>query len=72
MNEAYKEAKKMEDQYISVEHLLLGFYSLSRQNAALELLNRHGVTKDEVLKVLRDVRGGQRVTSDNPKEPMKP
>ncbi len=66
MNEAYKEAKKMEDQYISVEHLLLGFYSLSRQNAALELLNRHGVTKDEVLKVLRDVRGGQRVTSDNP------
>ena len=66
MNEAYKEAKKMEDQYISVEHLLLGFYSLSRQNAALELLNRHGVTKDEVLKVLKDVRGGQRVTSDNP------
>lgn len=66
MNEAYKEAKKMEDQYVSVEHLLLGFYSLNRQSAALELLTRHGVTKNEVLKVLKDVRGGQRVTSDNP------
>ncbi len=66
LNEAYKEAKQMEDQYISVEHLLLGMYTLGKKNPGVELLERHGITKNEVLKVLKEVRGGQRVTSDHP------
>lgn len=66
LNDAYKEAKKMDDQYLSVEHILLGFFSLSKKNGALALLSRYGVTKNDVLNVLKDVRGSQRVTSDHP------
>ncbi|MEF9918806.1 MAG: ATP-dependent chaperone ClpB, partial [Eubacterium sp.] len=66
LNEAYKEAKAMEDQYISVEHLLLGFFSLGKKNDAVVILNRYGITKEAILNVLKDVRGGQRVTSDHP------
>lgn len=67
LNDAYKEAKQMEDQYISVEHLLLGILDLNN-HAMVDFLRRYGVTKDEVMKVLKDVRGGQRVTSDRPEE----
>ncbi len=52
--DAEDEAKKLKDEYISVEHLLL---------AAASTL---GVSRDKLLEVLREVRGSQRVTSPNP------
>ena len=62
---AEKEAKQMGDEYISVEHIFLAL--LQHPNKALKgLFGEYGITEDRFLKVLADVRGGQRVESDNP------
>ncbi|MBD8972428.1 MAG: ATP-dependent chaperone ClpB [Clostridiales bacterium] len=62
---AEKEAKQMGDEYISVEHIFLAL--LKHPNKALKgLFGEYGITEERFLKVLADVRGGQRVESDNP------
>ncbi|MDK2937463.1 MAG: ATP-dependent Clp protease ATP-binding subunit ClpB [Eubacteriaceae bacterium] len=66
LNASYKEAKKLDDQYISVECILLGIYSLSRKSQAIEILERHGLKRAEIEAIINEVRGGQRVTSDHP------
>jgi ATP-dependent Clp protease ATP-binding subunit ClpB len=64
---AGQEAQAMKDEYISVEHILLGL--LAHPNSALkELFRTYGLTKEGVLQALAAVRGNQRVTSDNPEE----
>ncbi len=63
---AFKEASKMKDQYVSVEHILI---SLTQgKDKAGETLAGLGVTRDVVLSVLKDIRGNQRVTDQNPEE----
>ena len=60
-------AQAMKDEYISVEHLLLGL--MERPNSNLkELFRTYNVTKEKVMQALASVRGNQRVTSDNPEE----
>jgi len=59
-------ARKLKDEYISVEHLLLGFVAEGKKSDAGKLLAEFGVTRNRVLEVLRQVRGNQRVTNDNP------
>ncbi len=54
------EAKRLKDEFVSVEHLLLVFAD------EIKLLKGNGVTRDALLKALAKVRGNQRVTSDNP------
>jgi ATP-dependent Clp protease ATP-binding subunit ClpB len=66
LNESYKEAKKLDDQYISVECILLALYSLGKKSKAVETLERYGIAKKEVENVLKEVRGGQRVVNDHP------
>ena len=66
LNESYKEAKKLDDQYISVECILLALYSLGKKSKAVEILERYGISKREVENVLKEVRGGQRVVNDHP------
>ncbi len=65
LDAAYDEASHLHDEYISGEHLLIGLAAIDRQGAH-SILSRHGVTKDRVLSVLRDVRGDMRVTDQNP------
>ncbi len=60
------EAQALKDEFISVEHLLLAFIGEERRTAAGRMLAELGVTRDGLLDVLREVRGNQRVTSDNP------
>ena len=62
---AFKEADNFKDEYVSTEHLLLAITHLKR-DAAQELLARQGATYDVILKALTSVRGGQRVTDQNP------
>ncbi len=64
LDRAEDEAKKLKDEYVSTEHLLLGL--LGDPKGAGELFKASGVTRDRVLAVLKDLRGGQRVTSENP------
>lgn len=59
-----KEAKKMKDEYISTEHLLLGLIEV--KSRASEILQKAGVNYDRVLKVLVEVRGTQKVDSPEP------
>jgi ATP-dependent Clp protease ATP-binding subunit ClpB len=67
LDAAYAEAAKMKDEYVSVEHLLLSL-SDPKCGDAGTILNRHGVTRDAILKVLMDIRGSQRITDPNPEE----
>jgi len=62
------EAKKMEDEYISVEHLLLALSAEGKKGPAGKILHEMGVTSDRLMDTIKAVRGGQRVTSQNPEE----
>ncbi|MBE5877899.1 MAG: ATP-dependent chaperone ClpB [Lachnospiraceae bacterium] len=62
---AEDEAKRMGDEYVSVEHLFLSM--LNHPNKELkEIFREYGITKERFLQALSEVRGNQRVTSDNP------
>src|SRR5881398_3419972 len=65
LERAFKEADNFKDEYVSTEHLLLAATQL-KQNAAQQILSRHGATHDAILKALTAVRGPQRITDQNP------
>lgn len=62
---AEKSAAEMKDEYISVEHLMLGLFQ-EGGSAVTGLLSRFGLDKNKFLSALATVRGNQRVTSENP------
>ncbi|MBP3338368.1 MAG: AAA family ATPase, partial [Lachnospiraceae bacterium] len=62
---AEDEAKAMGDEYVSVEHLFLSLLKNPNKQIA-NLWKEYGITRERFLKVLSEVRGNQRVTSDNP------
>jgi ATP-dependent Clp protease ATP-binding subunit ClpB len=64
MELAEDEAKRLGDEYVSTEHLLLAVAEVGGD--ARQLLDRHGATREAILNALQSVRGGQRVTSPNP------
>ncbi len=64
LNAAWKAAHRLQDEYLSTEHILLGILEEGRGEAA-RLLKDLGVTRDDVLTALREVRGSQRVTDPN-------
>ncbi len=66
LQEAQDRASQMRDDYVSVEHLLLAFASGKNKAGVGPLLRRHGVTEEAILQALSEIRGGQRVTSQNP------
>ena len=67
LNDAEKIAEKMKDEYVSVEHLMIALFNKGNQNVK-ELFKLFNINKNEFMKVLSDVRGNARVTSDNPEE----
>ena len=60
--EAFDRAKKMGDAYVSIEHVLL---AMARR---MKLLRDLGLGEDNLLSALKEVRGNQRITSENPEE----
>ncbi len=62
---AEDEAKRMGDEYVSVEHLFLAMMKNPNKEMAA-ILKEYGITQERFLKALSTVRGNQRVTSDNP------
>ena len=62
---AEKAAQRMQDEYVSVEHLFLGLIQTAEGKLA-QLLNSHDLTEQKLLAVLQTVRGSTKVTSDNP------
>ena len=64
---AEKTAGRMNDEYVSVEHLFLGILG-APEPAVKEILRRYDVTEQRFLTALKNVRGNSRVTSDNPED----
>ncbi len=64
---AQKEADAMKDSFVSTEHLLLAMPS-DRGSEAGRILSENGVTREAVLTALKDVRGGNQVTDQNPED----
>jgi ATP-dependent Clp protease ATP-binding subunit ClpB len=64
---AAKLMPQFQDEYVSVEHLLLALVQVGGSSAA-QLLARHGVAKDTLVRAIQEVRGSHRVTDQNPEE----
>jgi ATP-dependent Clp protease ATP-binding subunit ClpB len=63
---AFKEMERFKDEYVSSEHLLIGI--IDTPCPASEVLKRSGVTRDNVYQALMEIRGGQRITDQNPED----
>ncbi len=65
LRDAFAEAERLKDEYVSTEHIL---YAVSgrKGDAAAEVLARFGLTPEKLLEAIREIRGGQRVTDENP------
>src|SRR6516225_3079152 len=68
LDRAEGEAQRLKDEFVSVEHLLMALAASETPGAAPQLLQRAGVTPEALYKALADVRGGQRVTDENPED----
>lgn len=67
LENAFKEAAVLKDDYVSTEHLLLGLADVKKSSVS-DLLKSQGVTKNNILKALKEVRGSNRVTGQNPED----
>jgi ATP-dependent Clp protease ATP-binding subunit ClpB len=67
LDRAEQNAKQIKDEFVSTEHILLAFSELSVGTIA-NLFKKYGISKDQLLKILVDIRGNQRVTDQNPEE----
>ncbi|GGQ38109.1 ATP-dependent chaperone ClpB [Couchioplanes azureus] len=66
LDTADREARRLKDEYVSVEHLLFALAEEGSATAAGRALKEHGLTRDRLLSALTGIRGNQRVTSANP------
>ena len=67
LDAAFKEATKMKDEYVSIEHIFLAILDAKETDAA-KILSRNSITRESILKVLMDIRGTQRITDPHPEE----
>ncbi len=66
LDDAEREAERLKDEYVSVEHVLLAMLASGARTRAGELLREHGADRERLLEILTQVRGAQRVTSATP------
>lgn len=66
LDSSVDEAKALKDEYVSIEHILIAL--AEDKSPAGKLLNDNGINKNVILAALKDIRGNQRVTSQNPEE----
>ncbi|MBY0358881.1 MAG: ATP-dependent chaperone ClpB [Candidatus Obscuribacterales bacterium] len=67
LEDASKEAERLKDQYVSIEHLLIALCDSNKSQAGT-ILKNHGVTKERIMQILTAVRGNQNVTSQDPEQ----
>ncbi len=63
---AQAEAERLKDEYVSTEHLFIAIASETGRSPAARLLQSIGLTRDRIFEALMEIRGGQRVTDQNP------
>ena len=64
------ESKKLKDEFVSIESIILAMSELDNSNIK-SLLNSNGVTSSSILKVMKDIRGNNKVDTKNAEENMK-
>ncbi|MFQ5706587.1 MAG: ATP-dependent chaperone ClpB [bacterium] len=67
LNAALDEMRQLKDEYVSTEHLLIAIAN-EKTGAAADILKQQGVSRDNIYKVLKQIRGSQRVTDQSPEE----
>ncbi len=67
LDKAFVEAEQMKDEFVSLEHILLAV-SDEKKGEAARILSGAGLTRDAILRALVDIRGGQRITDQNPED----
>jgi len=67
LSTALQEAKKVKDEFVSTEHLLIALTE-SEGSRVSDLLKKEGINKDKIYQALVNIRGNQRVTDQNPEE----
>lgn len=65
LSESEKTAANIKDEFVSTEHMLIAAAAASGEKVS-EILKKYGLTKDNILKILAGIRGGQKVTDRNP------
>jgi ATP-dependent Clp protease ATP-binding subunit ClpB len=66
LDAAQADARSMQDEFVSTEHLLLGILGEAGRSPAADFLRQQGITRERVLEALTSIRGSQRVTDPNP------
>lgn len=66
LNKSITEAGNMKDEYVSIEHIFL--VMTDEKSELSDMLKKHSIVKDSVLKILKSIRGGSRVTDQNPED----
>ncbi len=66
LTRAEEEAEKLKDEYVSVEHLLLGLLDVGKPDGLKKLFKSFDLDRSKLLEAMKQVRGSQRVTTDNP------
>src|SRR4030066_2129942 len=67
LDKAFEEAQRLRDEFASTEHILIAIAD-EKTSEAYKILAAQGATKDAILKAMASLRGGQRVTDQNPEE----
>jgi ATP-dependent Clp protease ATP-binding subunit ClpB len=67
LNQAEKIAGQMKDEYITQEHILLALFQ-DQKTVISQELRRNGIKEEDIIRILKDIRGGQTVTDSNPEE----
>ena len=66
LDHAFSEAETMKDQYVSLEHIVLALATLKGQ--AQSILSQNNISRNDILAAMKDIRGNQSVTDENPEE----
>lgn len=68
LTQASRESANLQDEYISVEHIFLSFLEIPSKFK--DLLDAEGITKTNLLEIIKDLRGNEKITSDNPESSL--
>ena len=71
LDNSFEEAKTLKDEFVSCEHILFALAAEKGNVLSLEF-EKNGLNRNELLHVLKDIRGNQRVSDDNPEAKFKP
>ena len=66
LDDAFKEAHQLKDEYVSTEHILIAMAQSSGKVG--EILKQYGINRDRIYQILVEIRGSQRITDQNPED----